>query len=279
MASPEDEEIDEAYKVVLKNYYQLSHEGRRSEGPWFLEKHNLARSLLREVQKTSNSDRKVFCREVAKLLVNYKRQEHDYILRRIALLKENIAVLETIDKVKDYPNLNHNTTIEFKVKQAESTNGLLKVLILIDYNIYQLVEGENLTCIIDVSRNVMARFVLDEDNRQEFGREEIDIGKTINEYYIMNGIENPEIKFKIAKRGLGYKVAMTFKVKLSKDERLRILEEKAKIFEFQLNEKNESMDIYADLQDTMQVKYDSDHNEFVSLLPKRESCCSECIAF
>jgi hypothetical protein len=273
----EREETASAYNVVLKNCCHLHSEKQLPPVPYFLQDHNRATVLLQDMLKESEYDHRKFARKAAKMLVYYKGEHLKELLKKASLTSENIDVLELISHVQTLPVT--PSTAEIKLVKAQSTRGPIRAILNVSQDTYSLEEGDSVKLTININKFFIAKFVLDDGNEnEEFCEMKVFFKRIFEDLDYKSAIKKPEIEVPIYKKGKDFEVNMTMKVKVSKFEKLDVLDENHRRLTDLLNEVNEELLIFHDMQESLKVRLDEHDTDFVSRIEKvkNRECCSAC---
>lgn len=279
MEETEKEDKEEAYEIILKNCYKFYPNPPLPKSPWFLQTENPAKKILEGLLSESKNDHKKFSRKAAEILIFYKALKEKSQVERFSLLTESLEINKVIEIISASPAT--ATSLEIKVEKSQSTKGPIDVIANLNKEVYEMVDGDTIKSAVNISGNILFKFVLDDgDSKSDLGDIKVFFKNIIESTNYLSGMTKEFLGKEINKIGKDYEIKIQLYLKLSKNDKLSIMAEKQHENEVALKNTENGDITYTALQESLQIQEIDSVFESTAFIEKsRDNCCESCNLF
>lgn len=245
--------------------------------PYFLESQNQASSLLESLLQDSNYDPEKFSKKAAETILHYNHLDISYTLK---LIKSQQEAKEIQDYLGTFSrNTEEKSTIDFKILKTLSSIGPIFGVIQINGKVFNLSASEQITVIIELEQEAdIQLFVRDGDDIRVLDTFQV-FFKEISKESITE-LKKKEIEKKVEKKSQEFEAKIGICIRLSAEDKLKILVKRLKEVEKIMSEENRAGVIYNDLIKNLEIFHDVENGRFKTTVPQvranGRNCCATC---
>lgn len=279
MVETKREDQEQLRKVIYQNC-QLIHPGDvLPDSPWFTRStlNQLITDNLLKILVESNKKSKSFARHAAKYLALKKDEKENYQIKRASILRENIDILNILEKIKKL-DAGASTGI-IKIIKSQSFQGPVSVEITNEDRKIKLEEGDQSLLKFDFKGQITIELTIGQNKLYETI---IKFEDVVNEVHYLKGSEKDVITKMTNIKGDGFSADIEVSISLSKHDKERILKDRLTKVEEQLKEdQQEFEEFYEELLRALNIEYNEEDSKYKSTYkktkPKEDRFCDNCV--
>ncbi|CAG9311813.1 unnamed protein product [Blepharisma stoltei] len=280
MVETKREDLEELKRIIFENC-DLIHPGVvLPDSPWFTRSslnqqvtENLLKLLADSKKKT-----KTFSKNAAKFIISKKDEKENNQIKRASILRENIDILNLLEKVQKVED--SSTQVTLKVLKSQSDFGPVTVHVNSASPPITLEEGDEGSLKFDFKGTIDLKLTVGQDRSIVKQVKFIDI---INVTHYLKAAEKDLLSETVSEKSNGFSVDLQVAIRLSKQDKEKLLKDHLRKVEEQLKENQQEFEeFYEELLKALYVEYDYDDGMFKTTYKKKDKSnrfCDNCSLF